>query len=149
MSTAIHLATSENLDVLLALVERLHGEMDIASDDGMRRAGITPLLAGSPHGAAYLFGPARAPVGYAVITFGWSLEFGGMESFVDEIYIRPSVRKRGIGTETLIAIGRALQGAGVAAMHLEVKREDAPTQRLYEKAGFALRDQYCLMTRRL
>ena len=30
-----------------------------------------------------------------------------------------------------------------------VKRDDAATQRLYEKAGFALRDQYCLMTRRL
>lgn len=149
MSTAIHLATSADLDALLTLVARFHEEMGIASDDAMRRAGLEPLLEGSPLGAAYLFGPARAPIGYVVVTFGWSLEFGGMDSFVDEIYIRPSVRNRGIGTETLIAVGKALQGAGVTALHLEVKRDDRATQRLYEKAGFGLRDQYCLMTRRL
>ena len=75
MNTAIHLATPAELEPLLALVARFHDEMGIPSDDTLRRAAVAPLLEGSPLGAAYLFGPARAPIGYVIVTFGWSLEY--------------------------------------------------------------------------
>jgi ribosomal protein S18 acetylase RimI-like enzyme len=148
MSAALTLATTEHLEKLMALVTAFHEEAGITQTDEARRAGLIPLLEGIPHGVVYLMGPARAPIGYIVITFGWSLEFGGLDGFVDELYVRPGVRKRGVASETLLSLPRALAGAGLKALHLEVARDNEVAQRLYARAGFALRDGYQLMTRR-
>ena len=40
-------------------------------------------------------------VGYLVLTLGYSLEYGGRDAFIDEVYIRSSYRGRGIGTAAL------------------------------------------------
>jgi ribosomal protein S18 acetylase RimI-like enzyme len=149
MSAALHLAKPDDLDRLSALVAACHAEMGIDLSDEARRAGLAPLLEGIPHGAAYLLGPARAPMGYIVVTFGWSVEFGGMDAIIDEVYLRRAVRGRGIATEALIALPKALAGAGIKALHLEVDRDDEKAQRLYARAGFRARDRYVFMTRRL
>ncbi len=149
MSTALHLAKPENLDQVLTLVVAFHQECGLSSTDDHRRAGIEPLLNGHPYGVIYLIGPARAPIGYVVITLGWSLEFGGMDGFVDEIYIRPPVRGRGIATEVLLELPKTLAAAGVKALHLEVDRENETAQRLYARTRFIPRDRYMLMTKEL
>jgi len=108
-----------------------------------------PLLEGSPHGAAYLMGPVRAPIGYVVISFGWSLEFAGMDGFLDEIYVRPGVRGRGIGTEVLMSLPKALSQSGLRAIHLEVRRDNPRACAFYERLQFAAREDYMLMSCRL
>lgn len=149
MTTAIHLATSDDAPRLLTLIAAFHAECGIERSDEQREAALMPLLQGSPLGAAWLFGPAKAPTGYTIITFGWSMEMGGMDAFIDELFIRPSVRKRGIASEVLMAISSSLAGVDVKALHLEVDRSDDATQRLYTRAHFKLRDTYSLMTRLL
>ena len=149
MTTALHLAASDDYEALDSLVAAFHAEMRITTTPDSRAAGLRPLLAGSPYGAAYLLGPRRAPVGYVVVTFGWSVELGGMDGFVDEIFIRPNVRGRGIATEVLNALPKALEKAELIALHLEVDRTDTAAQRLYQKAGFTPRERYMLMTRRM
>ncbi|WP_227269428.1 GNAT family N-acetyltransferase [Roseobacter weihaiensis] len=147
MSAALTLARPDHLEKLDALVGAFHAEEGITLPADQRRKGLQPLLEGIPHGAAYLIGPPRAPIGYLVVTFGWSLEFGGLDGFIDEIYVRPGVRGRGIATETLQALPRALAGAGLKALHLEVNRTAEATQRLYARAGFTPRADYMLMTK--
>ncbi|MDW3222139.1 MAG: GNAT family N-acetyltransferase [Paracoccaceae bacterium] len=149
MSAALTLATPDHLDKLDALVAAFHQETGIDLESEPRRAGIAPLLDGSPHGVVYLIGPPKAPIGYIVVTFGWSLEFGGLDGFIDELYVRPGVRDRGIASETLQSLPRALSDAGMKAIHLEVDRTAEKTQRLYTRAGFAMRPHYMLMTRKL
>lgn len=149
MTTAIKLATPDDAPRLLALIAAFHTEYGIEMEDDARAAALSPLLEGSPLGAAWLFGPSLSPTGYVIITFGWSMELGGMDAFVDELYIRPNVRKRGIASEVLSAMSGSLRDVGVRALHLEVDREDEATQRLYARAHFKLRDRYCLMTRTL
>ena len=147
MSAALTLAGPEHLDKLLPLVTAFHEETGVGTDDATRRAALAPLLEGSPHGAVYLIGPPRAPIGYIVIAFGWSLEFGGLDGFVDELFLRRAVRGRGIASEVLNALPKALAGAGLRALHLEVDRADEAAQRLYERSGFRSRGAYHLMTR--
>lgn len=149
MSAALTLATPDHLNGLLALVASYHAEAGIKSTDETRRKGIVPLLDGIPYGCAYLIGPPRAPIGYIVITFGWSVEFGGLDGIVDELYIRPGVRGRGIASEALTALPRALAGAGLRAIHLEVDKTNAAAIKLYRRAGFAPRDDYMFMSKRL
>ncbi len=116
--TALNLAKPEDLERVMRLVGDFHQEEGINQDDPVRRAAILPLLEGSPHGAVYLIGPARAPIGYVTVSFGWSIELGGMDGFIDEVYIRPGVRGRGIGSEVLLSLPKALAGAGLKALIL-------------------------------
>ncbi|TMV06510.1 GNAT family N-acetyltransferase [Ruegeria sediminis] len=149
MTAALRLARPEDLDRLMAMVAGFHAEEGIEQDQDQRREALLPLLQGIPHGCVYLIGPSRAPLGYVIITFGWSVEFGGMDGFVDEIYIRPAIRGRGIATEVLHELPKALATAGLRALHLEVDRENETAQRLYQRSGFRPRQNYMLMTKAL
>ena len=147
MSAALHLASPEDAEKLLPMIAAFHDGEGIASDAARRKAAIAPLLEGSPLGCIYLIGPRAAPVGYIALTFGWSIEMGGMDGFIDEFYIRANVRGRGMGTEVLLALLPKLEAAGLTALHLEATTQKPELQRLYARAGFKLRDGYCLMTR--
>ena len=149
MSAALTLAKPEHLEKLVTLVEAFHAEEGISSSDDTRRAGVLPLLEGIPHGCAYLIGPPNAPIGYIVICFGWSVEFGGMDAMIDELFIRPGVRGRGIASEALIALPRALSPFGLRAIHLEVNKDNPNARKLYSRAGFEARENYMLMSRAL
>lgn len=149
MSAALTLAKPENLDRLVTLCAAFHAEEGFEMSDEGRRAALSPLLDGLPYGAIYLIGPPRAPIGYIVICFGWSVEFGGLDAIIDELYIRPGVRGRGIATEALTALPRALSEGGLRAIHLEVDKTNASAIKLYKRAGFSPRENYMFMSRRL
>ncbi|MFK7937767.1 MAG: N-acetyltransferase family protein [Roseovarius sp.] len=147
--TALTLAKPDDIDRITRLVADFHAEEGITQDHETRQQALSPLLEGSPHGAIYIIGPSRAPIGYAIISFGWSIELGGLDGFLDEIYIRPAVRGRGIGTEVLLSLPKALSGVGLRALHLEVDRQNTAARALYEKLHFEPRERYMLMTREL
>ncbi|WGW03162.1 GNAT family N-acetyltransferase [Tropicibacter oceani] len=146
---SLHLAGLDDTDKLLPLVAAFHAEQGFDTDADHQSAAVQPLLEGSPHGAIWLIGPRRAPVGYLCITFGWSLEFGGLDGIVDELYIRPAVRKRGMGFEALNGICKAMKDAGIKALHLEAERTDDRLQRFYRRARFVGREDYMYMSRML
>lgn len=146
---SLHLATPDDAERLFPLVAAFHAERGFDTSPEHQNAALTPLLEGTPHGAVWLIGPRRAPVGYIVVTFGWSVEFGGLDAIVDELYIRPAVRRRGMGFEALNGIAKALKDAGVCALHLEADREDEDVQRFYARARFKPRENYMFMSRPL
>jgi ribosomal protein S18 acetylase RimI-like enzyme len=146
MSAKLRLAGPDDLERLLPMVAAFHATEGIQSSEEHRRAAVAPLLEGSNLGAIWLIGPSRGPVGYIAVTFGWSLELGGMDAFIDEFFIRENVRGRGMGTEVLMALLPQLADAGVTALHLEVAKDNARAQALYGRLGFKTREKYSLMT---
>ncbi|WP_417673710.1 GNAT family N-acetyltransferase [Pseudodonghicola sp.] len=149
MTTALHLARPEDLERLLILSTACHYELGLERSDDDRCAGLQPLLDGMPQGAIYLIGPARAPLGYIVLSFGWSLPLAGMEARVEELYIRPPVRGRGIATEVLGSLPRALAQAGVKAIHLHLGPSTDRTRDLFARARFREEEGTRVMTRKL
>jgi len=148
MSAALHLAKPDDLPRLQKLVARFHQSEGIEQTDEDRAAALMPLLEGSPHGAAYLVGPRQGPVGYIIVSFGYSVKMGGIDGFIDEFYIRENVRGRGMGGEVLRALMPALADYGMKALHLEVGHGNDKAKRLYTRLGFEAREEYHLMTRR-
>ncbi|MEO0989605.1 MAG: GNAT family N-acetyltransferase [Pseudomonadota bacterium] len=146
MSTAVHLAAPDDMKRLLPLVRAFHAEMEIEMDEGVRQGAIAPMLTGIPQGAIYLIGPRTAPVGYVALAFGWSIQMGGLDGFIEEFYVRPAVRGRGMGGEVLHALAQTLKGAGLKSLHLEASRTNPRIRGLYERWGFVANDDYYLMT---
>lgn len=146
MSAQLRLARPEDLDRLLAMVAACHSEAGRETDPDTLSPALSPLLDGTPLGCAYLIGPARAPLGYAIITFGWSIEAAGMTACLEQIYMRPAIRRRGIATEVMLALPKALASGGIAAMTL---RADEPDQKLWLRAGFRPRDRATVLEKPL
>ncbi|WP_146589079.1 GNAT family N-acetyltransferase [Puniceibacterium confluentis] len=146
---SLHLASAEDAPKLLPLVAALHLDQGFSTDAAHQERAVMPLLQGSPHGAIWLIGPRRAPVGYIVVSFGWSVEYGGMDAIVDELYVRPAVRGRGMAGEAINALGQALKQSTIKALHLEVDNSNEGALRLYQRCGFKARNGYMYMTRKL
>jgi GNAT superfamily N-acetyltransferase len=85
---------------------------------------------------------------YLVITFGFSLEFGGRDAFVDELYVADEARGQGLGTLALEVAEAACREAGIHALHLEVEHVNARARALYERTGYQAHDRH-LMTKKL
>ncbi|MAE89873.1 MAG: GNAT family N-acetyltransferase [Pelagibaca sp.] len=144
---SLHLAGPDDLARLMPLVAAFHAEQAYGTDAQHVQAALVPILEGQPHGAIWLIGPRKSPVGYVVVSFGWSIEFGGLDARVDELYIRPAVRRRGMGGEALHALSNGLRDSGVAALHLEIDRDDERLQGFYRRARFKPRERSVAMTR--
>lgn len=146
MTTAINLAGPADAERATGLIARYHAELDLPYDDAHRATITEPLLDGSPLGAIWLIGPQRAPLGYVMITFGWSVPLGGMIGWLEEVYIRPSVRNRGIGTEVMHAVAVSLRGAEIKALRVHMKDRSTDAARFCSKVGFATAEDVSLMT---
>jgi ribosomal protein S18 acetylase RimI-like enzyme len=87
---------------------------------------------------------SRESVGYLVVTLGFSMEYGGRDAFVDDLFIKAAFRGRGLGTAALAEARDYCLRQGVRAVHLEVARDNAPAQAAYRRAGFAGTDRQLL-----
>ena len=77
-----------------------------------------------------------ALIGFAALSFLWTLERGGRAAWLDELYVLPEGRGRGIGTALLTAAMDAARACGALAIELEVDADHARAASLYRRAGF-------------
>jgi GNAT superfamily N-acetyltransferase len=89
--------------------------------------------------------PGGALVGYMVLTFGYSLEFGGRDALIDEFYVVPSARGTGIGTRAVAHAVEICRAVGVRNMHLEADYFNSRVHDFYKRLGFRDHERH-LMT---
>ncbi len=75
-------------------------------------------------------------VGYAVLTFGFSLEYGGIDAYVDELFVKPEFRGQGFASQALEFLTLECRKLKVVALHLEVDADNETAKALYAKMGF-------------
>ncbi len=147
--TVLNLAKHDDLQTLLPMVADFYAELHAPKSTEYLREALLPLLEGSPYGVAYLAGPKTAPVGYAILTFSWSVELGGMDGMISEIYIQPEMRGRGIGTELLTALPEALQGSRLKVLQLKLDPHNESALKHYSRMQFQVREHQIIMSRPL
>jgi ribosomal protein S18 acetylase RimI-like enzyme len=145
---ALRPARLDDLQALLPLVRDFCSEDDHPFEEGPARAAFEGLLRDDRHGRAFVIEDEGALAGYLVVTFGYSIEFRGRDAFVDELYVVPARRGRGLGREALRVAEDCCRQAGASAVHLEVGRDNARAQELYREWGFRDRTSY-LMSKEL
>ncbi len=123
----------------LALYREDPGEP--VSADQIRRT-LARLRAEPVRGKAVVAEVDRKVVGYALLVSFWSNEYGGEICTIDELYVVPPLRSRGIAAELLGAIGAnpSLWGSAPVALELEVSPSNARARSLYERLGFRARN---------
>ena len=117
------------------------------ADDKTAMQAMTDLLADGRLGTAWIIRRSDMAVGYAVLTFVHSIEFGGRCAFLDELYVAPDHRGGGIGRATLRLLEAEAVVSGVRVLLLEASPENERANRLYHSAGFVPR-KYRLLGKR-
>jgi ribosomal protein S18 acetylase RimI-like enzyme len=141
------LPTPDDIEALIIMMRDLYAHDGLAPlDEGVARRALLGVIGDGTLGRVFLILLANEVAGYAVLTFGYSLEFHGRDAFVDEIYLRPEYRGLGIGKRALQFLTEVCIAEGVNALHLEVERENTSAQIVYRKFGFEDHDRY-LMTK--
>jgi GNAT superfamily N-acetyltransferase len=126
------LATPADLAELVRLVREFCEVDRHEFDETLVRDALVPLLESDRHGLVWLVG--RPAEGYAVVTWGYSLESGGADALLDEIYLRE--RGRGQGSDLLRHILQDLESRGLKRIFLETERHNEAVRRFYARHGF-------------
>ncbi len=101
---------------------------------GTRLAG---LLAGA-HVIALLTG--EPAVGVAVLTLRPNVWYDGPVALLDELYVVPAMRNRGLGTALLASAESHARQAGAELVEINVDGDDTAARRFYERHGYADRE---------
>jgi GNAT superfamily N-acetyltransferase len=132
----IRLVGPGDLEILTRLAEDFHAEDGHVLDAGGRRA-LAAIAAGEPLARAWLFELEGRAVGYGVLTVGFSVEYGGRDGFIDDLYLAPEARGRGLGGQAMAFLEAEARALGINALHLEVGAENARALALYGRSGYA------------
>ena len=100
-------------DVLTSRLRRL-----LAADDTLA------MLAGEP------------PHAVALVTLRPNVWYDGPVALLDELYVAPSLRGRGIGTEVVDLLLDTLRARDVELIEINVDADDVGARRFYERHGF-------------
>ena len=128
-----------DLDALLALVAEFCAIDGHEYDATRAGSALRPLLADDGLGQVWVLAEDRGGLGgYAVVTWGWSVEAGGREALLDELYVRE--RNQGAGALLLEAAAVESRAAGASRLFLETESANAAVRRFYARHGFVAED---------
>jgi ribosomal protein S18 acetylase RimI-like enzyme len=144
MKPVFTLADTPDADQLVELMREFYAFEHIPFDDVAARGALRQILGERRCGVIHLISVGTEKAGYLVVTFGFSLEFHGRDAFVDELYLRENFRGKGFGQASIEFAAEICRGEGIAALHLEVERENTRAQALYRRTGFRDHDRYLL-----
>ena len=122
---------------LLRMMRALAGQEPgrIRFDEPAARHAFPKFSSLAAFGRVWILSEANKPVGYIVLTLGFSFEFHGHDAFIDELYVDAAYRRRGFGRQAISFLEEQAREMGVNAIHLEVDRGNDPGLELYRCAG--------------
>ena len=130
-----------DLAAVLPMVRAYYAEDGLDYREHRQPAALALIARGDPsaHGWVIELGPASA--GYVVLCLTFSVEAGGREACIDEFYVRPELRRRGVGSGVLALLEVEARALGARRLYLEVTRGNRALG-LYRRAGYRDHDRF-------
>lgn len=132
----VALATPRNCAAAVPMLAAQFRERRIASPRAAITATVATLVRRPGRGFILIARVGDRPVGVAYVAFSWTLEHGGNTAWLEELYVVPAMRGRGIGPALLDAIAERARRLGCGAIDLEVDATHSRASQLYQREGF-------------
>lgn len=137
MATTYKPISASDLDLVVAMMREFYAIDGYPMDQRRSRQLFTEFIQDENLGKCWLILADGDVVGYVVLTFVFSFEFGGKIAFVDELYLSDRARGKGIGKQTVTFIKAEAKLLDVKMLYLEVEHHNTLAQKLYLSAGFS------------
>jgi GNAT superfamily N-acetyltransferase len=133
--TDVRRATPADAGLVGRLLFDFNTEFETETPSAAEFAARFARLLGEDDVVVLLAGGAE-PVGFAYLTLRPSPYFDGPLAQLEELYVVPRLRDRGIGTALLQAALDLCRGRSAGELHINVDEIDTDTRRFYERHGF-------------
>jgi len=137
MSAVVRSAAKNDIPVIVELMREFYAESKLSLDGDWAVRSFDQLLQSTERGAAWISFRGSDPAGYVVLTTRHSMEFGGLDGFVDDLFVRPAFRRQGVGASLLTELFRECSKRHVLAVHVEIGSDNAPAQALCRRFGLS------------
>lgn len=148
LTVALEPASGGDVPRVLDWMRELYAGERIPFEELTLETALRELLGNLAWGRVFLLYADGRLVGYALVGLGFSVEHGGRIALLDELFVQPASRGRGIGSIALRLLQSACRKLGARALLLEVHGENTRAEALYRREGFASNGRH-LMVRRL
>ena len=132
----VRAAAQADVDEIVRLMRAQLAEHGIDVPGDRLREAVEGVFADPGRGCFLLADEGRQAVGIAYLSFQWSMEHGGGCVWLEELYVLPECRERGIGGLLLNGALQEARARGCRAVDLEVDESHRRSESLYERAGF-------------
>ena len=105
---------------------------------------VNELLADERLGYVWFVQSDSRDVGYVVVTFCYSMTFGGLTAVVDDFFIQPAFRGMGLGKAAMEEVRARCASHGIRAIYVSTGRDNASALAVYRRAGFVATDHVLL-----
>jgi ribosomal protein S18 acetylase RimI-like enzyme len=127
--------TPDDADALLEMARAFHLEdghpLSIIGEAAVRRVAL-----GEPLARCWIIRRRGVVSGYVVITLGYSIEYGGRDGYIDDLYLVAEARGDGCGRRLLDFALEQARLLGIGTLHLEVDPVNERAFQLYRRRGF-------------
>src|SRR2546425_11797675 len=131
----VRLATEAELEAVTALLVAQLREHRVQTPEAKIASAIQGLLRRPERGRILVALEGGRPVGVAALSFAWPLEYADRSAWLEELYVEPAARGRGIGTRLLRAALRVAAEAGAAVPDFGGQARHPPARRPSPRAG--------------
>jgi len=129
-----HRASEEDVEAVAALLAEFHDvEREGRPDDETLRAGVARLIGGED---AEFFLAGEPPVGVAEVRYRWSLFSQAEDAYLEDLYVRASHRRQGLGRALLEAAFERARERGAVRIELGASEGDTDAIAFYEALAF-------------
>ena len=128
-------ATPADAQEVARLLHDFNTEFDTPTPGPLVLTQRLELLLTEPSTIAYLVG--EPAVGVALVTLRRNVWYDGPVALLDELYVAPPLRGRGLGSALIQRLLRDAAELGVSAIEINVDQGDVDAQRFYERHGFS------------
>ena len=136
MRVSFRAASIADEQACLPMMEALWVHEGIAFDAAAIRAALDLLFSDPGLGRVWLTLVEDTVAGYAMGTWAFSTEQGGRFLLLDELFVLPAFRGRGVGAATLAFVEQEAEREGAGAIRIEVSVGNGPARELYRAAGY-------------
>jgi len=132
----VRLATEAEHEAVTALLVAQLREHHVETPAPRIASAVRAILRHPERGKILVAVTAGRPVGVAALSFVWPLEHADRSAWLEELYVAPAERGRGIGTRLLHEALREAAASGAVAVDLEVDADHQRAANLYAREGF-------------
>jgi GNAT superfamily N-acetyltransferase len=142
----IRLATPNDVATILRLIRELAeyenlSSMCVATEENLRRH----LFGPEPAAEAAMIECDGAPVGYAIWFKTFSTFLAAPGIYLEDVYVQPASRRRGLGNEALQYLARLCVDRGYGRLEWSVLNWNAPSIAFYESRGAVPLSEWTMM----
>jgi len=137
MHAPVSTATTADVDVLVALMHEFYAEADFVLDRYWAAASFERLLSEPELGGVWLARYGGELAGYVVLTVRYTMEFGGLSGYVDDFFVKPEFRRRGLGGMLLDALLADSRKRNCKSVQVEAAASNVSALAAYARVGLA------------